>query len=159
MCELRVPQHETWITGLAADARRVVTGSNDRTVVVWDRVDGHWSHILKGAAGQITAVGLHGDVAVAAARDKTLRLWDMVTEAQLACVSPPARDLVNGVAVDEHLVVAACTANVLRVFCRRSGKWVRELHGHAGPVYGVDMQVSFALSRCCVYLPSQSWPL
>lgn len=44
-------QHDTWITGLAMDAQHVVTGSNDRTLVVWDRLSRQWSHILKGHSG------------------------------------------------------------------------------------------------------------
>ena len=45
-------QHQSWITSVALSGARAVTGSYDRSVVVWDRGTGQWTHALKGHAGQ-----------------------------------------------------------------------------------------------------------
>lgn len=44
--------HSSWISSVAICDGRTVTGSYDRTVVVWDRVGAQWSHILKGHGGE-----------------------------------------------------------------------------------------------------------
>jgi WD40 repeat protein len=69
------------------DEKHVVTGSNDRTLVVWDRNRQHWAHILRGHTGQITCVGLHQSTVVSGSRDRTMRLWDLRSERELNCVS------------------------------------------------------------------------
>ena len=44
--------HSSWISSVAICDGRAVTGSYDRTVVVWDRTSAQWSHILKGHGGE-----------------------------------------------------------------------------------------------------------
>lgn len=44
--------HTSWISSVAICDGRTVTGSYDRTVVVWDRASAQWTHILKGHGGE-----------------------------------------------------------------------------------------------------------
>ncbi|KAK3260742.1 hypothetical protein CYMTET_30316 [Cymbomonas tetramitiformis] len=94
-----------WITGVAMDETHVVSGSYDRTVIVWDRLNGQWNRILRGHTGQVTCVALCGRHVVSGSRDRTARLWDIPSERQIACISnEPPQDYVNSVALNPKLL-------------------------------------------------------
>mmetsp|Transcript_22560 Transcript_22560/g.31410 ORF Transcript_22560/g.31410 Transcript_22560/m.31410 type:complete len:415 (-) Transcript_22560:57-1301(-) len=133
-------QHSTWVTGLALDSQHVVSGSNDRSIVLWDRADGHWAHILNGHTGQVTCVGLDGRTVGSGSRDRTARLWDAGTEQQIHIFPSPRGEHINSIALGKQVLVGACGGGSMRVWCRRTGLEVRDLEGHVGAVYGVAIQ-------------------
>jgi WD40 repeat protein len=70
---------------LHADGRRAVTGSDDKTVRVWDLDTGACLRTLQGHTGSVWSVALHADGrrAVTGSDDKTVRVWDLDTGACL----------------------------------------------------------------------------
>jgi len=66
---------------VTADGRRVVSGSWDGTLQVWDSETGTCLQVLEGHAGQVTAVSVTSDgrYAVSGGRDCTLSVWNLET--------------------------------------------------------------------------------
>ena len=73
-----------WVNSLAlsADGRRVVSGSADKTLCVWDLDSGGPQRVLEGHSDGVTAVALSADGrwVVSGSADKTVRVWDLDSE-------------------------------------------------------------------------------
>ena len=66
---------------MRADGRHALSGSDDRTVKLWDLVTSQSSRISIGHEGPVSAVAVSPDGrhALSGSRDCTLRLWDLAT--------------------------------------------------------------------------------
>jgi len=132
--------HTGWISGVSSAGGTALTSSFDRTLRVWDRETGQWSHVLKGHSGQVTccALGDGGITAASGSRDRTVRMWAVQREECTDTFSTPENSgPVGGVAFAGGLVVAAYNDGRARAWDPRSGKIARTLAGHDGPVFGV----------------------
>ncbi|KAI7858976.1 WD40-repeat-containing domain protein [Circinella umbellata] len=68
--------HVEGVWSLAFDSLRIVSGSHDRTVRVWDLENGHCMHALEGHSGPVTAVAMSDTKIVSASEDNEVRIWD-----------------------------------------------------------------------------------
>lgn len=66
-------------TAMSGDGMRFVSGSDDKTVIVWDKDNGEWmSTVLRSHEGTVTSVTMSGNGTriVSGSDDNTLRVWD-----------------------------------------------------------------------------------
>ena len=81
--EENIEQHRRNIKAVAftPDGRWAVSGSDDRTLKVWDCKTGKFIHTLNGHTGGITSIAMSGDgqTVLSAGTDKTLKLWHIAT--------------------------------------------------------------------------------
>ena len=70
---------------LSGDGKTAVSGSDDKTLKVWDVATGKELRTLEGHGGWVNAVALSGDgrTAVSGSSDKTLKVWDVATGKEL----------------------------------------------------------------------------
>ena len=68
--------------------RRIVSGSQDNTVRVWDAASGAELACLRGHDREVESVAFDraGLRIVSGSRDKTVRVWDAASGAELACL-------------------------------------------------------------------------
>ena len=64
------------------DGTKVVTGSHDRTVRIWDAVTGECEQTLEGHSSYVSSASFSpdGTKVVSSSNDATVRIWDAVTE-------------------------------------------------------------------------------
>jgi WD40 repeat protein len=76
--------HAAHVRGVACAGGRIASGSQDRTVKVWDADCGRLLHTLAGHDGGVAAVALSPDARLlaSASEDRTVRLWDLGTGAE-----------------------------------------------------------------------------
>ena len=67
------------------DGKRIVTGSGDETVKVWDAETGQEVLTLKGHAGAVISVAFSpdGKRIVSGSEDRTVKVWDAETGQEL----------------------------------------------------------------------------
>jgi WD40 repeat protein len=63
------------------DGKQVVSGSVDKTIILWDAITGAHHTTLKGHYGWVQSVAFSSDgmQVVSGSNDRTVRLWDAVT--------------------------------------------------------------------------------
>jgi len=86
----RTGSDEGEVTSVAfsPEGLRLVSGSRDRTVRIWDVPTGAALGVLRGHEGEVTCVAFSpmGNRIVSAATDQTVLVWDAVGGKQLACL-------------------------------------------------------------------------
>jgi WD40 repeat protein len=71
--------------GFSSDGSRIVSGSGDKTVRIWDAVSGAALHTLQGHTDWVRSVAFSSDGSriVSGSDDRTVRIWDAVSGAVL----------------------------------------------------------------------------
>jgi WD40 repeat protein/sterol desaturase/sphingolipid hydroxylase (fatty acid hydroxylase superfamily) len=114
---------------VSADGRRIVSGSFDRTVRVWDAITAKELATLGGHSGPVYAVACSagGEWLVSGGDDRTVRVWDLATNREPLTLRGHT-DAVTGVAVsaDGSRVVSASRDGTLKVWdvrkCRNDAR-------------------------------------
>ncbi|KAJ3056997.1 hypothetical protein HK102_011112, partial [Quaeritorhiza haematococci] len=136
--------HERTITAVAfsPDGRRVVSGSWDDTVRVWDTQTGSVVRILEGHRHAVMCVAVSPDSegrwVASGSHDWTVRIWDTETGSVVRTLDGHD-DMVNGVAFsgDGRLVVSGSFDKTVRVWDAQTGAAVRTMEGHGQAVKSV----------------------
>lgn len=124
----------------SADGRQVATGSNDRTVIVWNGETGERLQILAGHASGVTSVAFSpdGKRILSGSEDRTAILWEMSTGEQVrtfaghdgwvesVAFSPDGNQVLTG-AMDAQAIL----------WDAASGRQVRTFDGHSLDVSSV----------------------
>ncbi|MBP6748946.1 MAG: WD40 repeat domain-containing protein, partial [Xanthomonadaceae bacterium] len=127
---------------LSADGGRVVSGSYDGTVRVWDALSGECVRELRGHTNWVLSVALSADGGrvVSGSDDGTVRVWDALS-GECVCELRGHTDWVRSVALsaDGGRVVSGSDDVTVRVWDALSGECVRELRGHTNWVRSVAL--------------------
>lgn len=84
--------HTQHISCLQFDAKRIVSGSSDRTIRVWDlRTNTQSTRTLEGHSGTVRCLQFDDEVVVSGSDDATIRVWDICTGACKAILRGCAR--------------------------------------------------------------------
>ena len=122
------------------DGRRAVSGSDDRTLKVWDLEQGALLATLEGHGAGVTAVAVtpDGRRAVSGSDDRTLKVWDLEQGALLATLEGHG-DWVTAVAVtpDGRRAVSGSDDRTLKVWDLEQGALLATLEGHGARVSAV----------------------
>jgi WD40 repeat protein len=134
---------------ISPDGRRILSGSTDRTMILWDRETGRMIRRFLGNAGGILSVAISpdGHRALSGGADRVLRLWDLETAAVIrefrghaepifaVAFSPDGRLAYSTSGGPNHMTDGSDTA--VRIWDLESGREVGKLEGHRGRVFGL----------------------
>ncbi|MEX0678197.1 MAG: hypothetical protein WD063_14030 [Pirellulales bacterium] len=146
-----------WAFRLSRDGRRLLTGGLDKVIRIWDVETGEQLLALDPHPDWITRATFSpdGKEVITGCHDRSLRVWDAETGKQRLAiehpaalwglaVSPDGRHILTGTGGSlagslTALNIAEGDDNVLRVWDRETGKLVREMKGHKGVVFSIDV--------------------
>jgi small GTP-binding protein len=140
-----------WSIALSADGRRVISGSGDGTIRVWDLIENRRPSVLKGHTNWVRAVALSADGrrAVSGSDDETVRVWDLegstpprVLKGHTGAVQAIAMSL------DGRYAISASDDKTLRLWDLEGEDKVRILRGHTRRVMAIALSADgkFAVS-------------
>ena len=128
---------ESLVQSQAGTGNRLLTGSADRTLKVWDLAAGKAVQTLKGHTDLVTscAVSPDGRRAVSGSWDKTLRVWDLSTGTLRRTLTGHTWFVTACVLIDGgRRAVSGSWDKTLRVWDLESGAEILALRGHTAQV-------------------------
>jgi WD40 repeat protein len=133
-------QAPVWSVAVSPDGRRIVSGSDDNSVVVWDLETGTQIHRLTGHQGWVSAVAVSPDGRriISGSSDQTVAVWDLETGTQIHQLTGH-QDAVSSVAVtrDGRRIVSGSWDTTVAVWDLESGTRIHRITGHHGAVNSV----------------------
>jgi WD40 repeat protein len=123
------------------DGKTLASGSEDKTVKLWDVETGKELKTLKGHQDSVNSVSFppDGKTLASASRDKTVKLWDVVTGKELKTLNGH-QSAVNSVSYspDGKTLASASRDNTVKLWDVVTGKELKTLNGHQDQVWSVS---------------------
>jgi WD40 repeat protein len=119
---------------------RIVSGSHDDTIRVWDASNGAELAVLHGHKDSVKSVAFshRGDRIVSGSKDNTVRVWDASSGAELAVLRGHKSEVASvAFSPEGDRIVSGSCDGTARVWDARSGKELGVLHGHERYVLSV----------------------
>jgi WD40 repeat protein len=134
--EAMLKGHTSTVSSLAIAADgRILSGSCDNTVRIWNAATGECERVLEGHTSDVTslAIGADGRI-VSGSCDKTLRIWHATT-GECERVLEGHTDWVSSVAIGaDGCIVSSSVDNTLRIWHATTGECECVLEGHTSLV-------------------------
>ena len=76
-CELlkTVKAHSSDITSIIINENKILSGSDDKTIKIWDLDSGKLLNTLIGHTSSIHALTIHNSKIISGSNDKTIKIW------------------------------------------------------------------------------------
>jgi hypothetical protein len=133
--------HTDWVRAIAVlpDGKRAVSGSNDRTLKLWDMESGELIQTLEGHTGWVNAIAVipDGKRAVSGSDDGTLKLWDMESGKLIQTLEGHTGE-VTAIAVmpDAKRAVSGSDDSTLKIWDMESGEVIASFSGDS-PLFSI----------------------
>ncbi|KAJ1722017.1 hypothetical protein LPJ53_003512 [Coemansia erecta] len=120
------------------DREKIVTGSRDRTIKIWDSQTLQCVRTMTGHEASVLCLKYDRTTMVTGSSDSTVIIWDMATGAPLQRLLSHTAGVLD-VAFNDECIVSCSKDCTIKVWDRSSGRLLRTLVGHRGPVNAVQL--------------------
>ena len=128
--------HSDQIMQVAISDGKIVSGSLDKTVKIWDINTGELLNTLTGHTNYVYSVAINEGRVVSGSWDKTIKVWDVITGNLLNTLQGHG-DFVRCVAIREEKIVSGSLDKTIKIWDSNTGKLLNTLIGHTNYVYSV----------------------
>jgi len=131
--------HTKWVRSIAfsSDGRSLVSGSDDKTVKLWDMQTGGVIKTFYGHTGNVWSVSISADCTriASGSKDQTIRLWDIQTGESLCTIEQKGcGDYVIFSPIDPHHIISVSDKKI----------WKWDFNGHQIPPMYNGTHIAFS---------------
>jgi len=143
--------HSYSVTSVAitSDDSKIVSGSWDKTIKIWDLNTGELLKTLKGHSDSVSSVAITSDDSkiVSGSIDNTIKVWDL-NSGELLNTLERHYSTVNSMAIssDNSKIVSGSGDNTIKVWDLNSGELLNTLEDHSGYVLNTLEGYSVAIT-------------
>ncbi|NBR07864.1 MAG: hypothetical protein EBT92_19165, partial [Planctomycetes bacterium] len=123
------------------DGKRIVSGSWDNTLKIWDASTGQEIQILKGHTCGVNSVAFSpdGKKVVSGSEDMTLKIWDAITGKEIQTLKGHTKAVTSvSLSPDGKRIVSGSWDNTLKIWDASTGQEIKTLKGHTGGINTVS---------------------
>ncbi|EEF50636.1 F-box and wd40 domain protein, putative [Ricinus communis] len=133
--------HTRTVRAISSDRGKVVSGSDDQSVIVWDKQTSQLLEELKGHDAQVSCVRmLSGERVLTSAYDGTVKMWDVRTDTCVATVGRCSSAVLCMEYDDSTGILAAAGRDaVANIWDIRAGRQMHKLLGHTKWIRSIRM--------------------
>ncbi|PKA57277.1 Dynein assembly factor with WDR repeat domains 1 [Apostasia shenzhenica] len=133
--------HTRPVRAISSDRCKVVSGSDDLSVIVWDKQTSQLLEELKGHDSSVSCVRmLSGERVLTAAHDGSVKMWDVRTDTCVATVGRCASAVLCMEYDDSTGILAAAGRDVgANIWDIRAGRQMQKLLGHTKWIRSIRM--------------------
>ncbi|XP_031279050.1 DENN domain and WD repeat-containing protein SCD1 [Pistacia vera] len=133
--------HTRAIRAISSDRTKVVSGSDDQSVIVWDKQTSQLLEALKGHDAQVSCVRmLSGERVLTASHDGTVKMWDVRTDTCVATVGRCTSAVLCMEYDDSTGILAAGGRDaVANIWDIRAGRQMHKFLGHSKWIRSIRM--------------------
>ena len=126
---LREKGHSGWVNSVAItpDGERVVTGSWDETIKIWDMQSGECLDTLEGHSGWVNSVAITpgGERVVTGSSDNTIKIWDIQSGECLDTLEGHLSGVISvAITPDGERVVTGSWDGTIKIWDMQSGECI-----------------------------------
>jgi F-box/WD-40 domain protein 7 len=154
-CHVRTFEgHSGGISCVQFDCGRIVSGSHDKTIRVWNiKTNSPWSVMtLTGHSGEVRCLHLEGNRLVSGSVDTTIKVWDLDIQPSYSSIGCRVTMVGHTNTVrcvqmshDKGMVISGSYDETVKIWCLKTGRCQATLRGHHGRVL-------------CMHVPWQAQP-
>jgi WD40 repeat protein len=131
-----------WSVAVSSNGQTLVSGSEDKTIKVWNLATGQLSRTLSGHSDTVRAIALSSDgrILASGSGDTTIKLWNMQTGELLRTLeghSGPVWSI--ALSPDGQTLVSGSEDSTIKIWNLQTGDLQRILFGHSGRVFSVAL--------------------
>lgn len=125
---------------ISPDGKTIASGSDDKTVKLWQLNGGKEIRTLNSHSDWVYSVAIspNGETLVSGSKDNTVKVWDLKIGKELLNLKDH-KGLVNTVAIsaDNQNIASGSYDTTIKIWNRKTGQLIRTLTGHSAPVLSV----------------------
>ncbi|MBF0591747.1 MAG: metallophosphoesterase [Nitrospirae bacterium] len=125
---------------ISADGLKIVSGSKDRTLRIWDMYTGSLINTLEGHSDSVHSVAISPDgmKIVSGSWDRTIRIWDMNTGSLINTLEGHIGSVTSiAINLDGTKIVSGSYDKTIRIWDMNTGSLINTLEGHIGSVTSI----------------------
>lgn len=145
-CSLRyIPGHSEGIYCIQFDELKIVSGSRDDTIRVWDMSTGRCLRTFRGHSGSVLCLQYEGDLMVSGSSDSSIIMWELSSGKILRHLNDH-KDSVLNLRFDSKYIVSCSKDRTVKVWDTPTGKLLHTLTGHRVAVNAVQFVGNYIVS-------------
>ncbi|KAI9015716.1 WD40-repeat-containing domain protein [Phycomyces nitens] len=127
------------------DDQKIVTGSRDTTIKIWDARSYQCIRTLRGHEASVLCLNYDDRTMVSGSSDTTLIVWNIQSLDQRMRLRGHTAGI-SGVCFDDRCIISSSKDNTIRIWNFADGVPIRVITGHSGPVNSIQLKGNHLVS-------------